>query len=47
MYCREDFPEAIRWKTKMRNGCVDIYSDGKRISPKERMVYIKEKVVNQ
>lgn len=36
-YCREEFPEAVRWKTKLKNGCVDIYENGKIISPEERM----------
>ena len=36
-YCREEFPDAIRWKTKFKNGCVDIYENGKIISPEERM----------
>lgn len=36
-YCREEFPDAIRWKTKLKNGCVDIYENGKIISPEERM----------
>ena len=37
MYCREDFPEAVKWDTKLRNGSVDIYLDDKIISAKERM----------
>ena len=37
MYCREEFPEAIKWNTKLRNGSVDIYLAGKIISAKERM----------
>ncbi len=37
MYCREEFPEAIKWNTKLRNGIVDIYLDDKIISAKERM----------
>ncbi len=36
-YCREEFPDAIHWKTKLKNGCVDIYENGKIISPEERM----------
>jgi hypothetical protein len=36
-YCREEFPDAIRWKTKLKNGCVDIYENDKIISPEERM----------
>ena len=36
-YCREEFPEAVRWKTKLKNGCVDIYENGKIISPEDRM----------
>lgn len=37
MYCREEFPEAIKWNTKLRNGGVDIYFDDKIISAKDRM----------
>ncbi|MCD6123524.1 MAG: hypothetical protein J7K04_16955 [Spirochaetales bacterium] len=37
MYCREEFPEAVKWNTKLRNGRVDIYFDDKIISAKERM----------
>jgi len=37
MYCREEFPEAVKWKTKLRNGGVDIYFDDKIISAKDRM----------
>jgi hypothetical protein len=37
MYCREEFPEAVKWNTKLRNGGVDIYFDDKIISAKERM----------
>ncbi|RKY68372.1 MAG: cobalamin-binding protein, partial [Candidatus Latescibacterota bacterium] len=33
MGCREEFPEAVRWQTGMRNGRVDIYEDGKIVSP--------------
>ena len=43
MYCREEFPEAVRWQTKIRNGCVDIYDNEKIISPKERMSHIKRR----
>jgi len=42
MYCREEFPEAVKWQTKTRNGCVDIYDNGKILSPQERMQYIKK-----
>jgi len=37
MYCREEFPEAIKWNTKLRNGGVDIYFEDKIISAKDRM----------
>ncbi len=37
MYCREEFPEAVKWNTKLRNGKVDIYLDDKIISAKVRM----------
>ncbi len=40
MYCREEFPEAVKWNTKLRNGGVDIYLDNKKISAKERMELI-------
>ncbi len=37
MYCKEEFPEALIWNTKLKNGAVDIYLDGKIISAKDRM----------
>ncbi|MCK4638077.1 MAG: hypothetical protein KAT33_01525, partial [Bacteroidales bacterium] len=37
MYCREEFPEAVKWNTKLKNGAVDIYLDGKIISAKDRI----------
>jgi len=37
MYCREEFPEAVKWNTKLRNGGVDIYLNDKIISAKDRM----------
>jgi len=40
-YCREEFPEAVRWHTKLKRGGVDVYEGGKIISPKERMDLIK------
>ena len=43
MYCREEFPEAVKWDTKLRNGGVDIYLDNKKISAQERMNLIMEK----
>jgi len=42
MFCREEFPEAIRWQTKIKNGGVDIYDNGKIISARERMDFIKK-----
>jgi hypothetical protein len=45
MYCREEFPEAIRWQTKIKNGGVDIYYDGEIISAIERMKFIKKEVL--
>ncbi len=44
MYCRKEFPEAVKWNTKLRNGGVDIYLDGKKISAKERMNLIIKKI---
>jgi hypothetical protein len=40
-YAREEFPEAVRWHTKLKRGGVDVYEGGKKISPKERMDLIK------
>ncbi|MCK4699647.1 MAG: hypothetical protein KAT38_04920, partial [Bacteroidales bacterium] len=37
MYCRDEFPEAMKWNTKLRNGGVDIYFEDKIISAKDRM----------
>ncbi|MCD6336073.1 MAG: cobalamin-binding protein [Candidatus Latescibacteria bacterium] len=47
MGCREEFPEAVRWQTRMRNGRVDIYEDGKIVSPTKRMRFIKEEVLRR
>ncbi len=33
MYCRDEFPEAVKWTTKVRNGRVDIYKDDKPLLP--------------
>jgi len=42
-FCREEFPHAVEWKTKIRNGCVDIYSsDNSKLSVNDRMRYLKE-----
>lgn len=45
MGCRAEFPEAVRWQTKIRNGRVDIYEDGNILTPTERMRFIKEEVL--
>lgn len=38
---RDEFPEAVRWNTKIRFGRVDIYdNEGNRLSPHERMEQI-------
>ena len=37
MYCREEFPEAVGWQTRIRNGGVDVYENGKVMSVQERM----------
>jgi hypothetical protein len=42
MYCRDEFPEAVKWTTKIRNGRVDIYQDNKPLLPSERMAQIRE-----
>ena len=42
MHCREEFPEAVRWHTKVRNGRVDVYENGKPLRPETRMAQIKE-----
>ncbi|NIA08046.1 MAG: cobalamin-binding protein [Actinobacteria bacterium] len=44
MYCRDDFPEAVRWSTKARNGRVDVYEDDKPLLPRERMSQIEERI---
>jgi len=45
MYCRDEFPEAVKWTTKVRNGRVDIYEDDKPLLPGERMAQIKEGIL--
>ncbi|NIO19727.1 MAG: cobalamin-binding protein [Candidatus Aenigmarchaeota archaeon] len=40
-YRRDEFPYAVNWQTKIRNGSVDIYGEnGKPIPPSERMKMI-------
>ena len=45
MFCRDEFPEAVKWTTKVRNGRVDIYEDDKLLPPRERMARIKEGIL--
>ncbi len=45
MYLRDEFPEAVKWTTKVRNGRVDIYEDDKPLLPRERMGQIKEGIL--
>ena len=40
LYCKEEFPDAVKWNTKLRHGGVDIYLDDKKISAKDRMNFI-------
>lgn len=44
LHCRDDFPEAVRWSTKIRNGRVDVYEDGKALPVRERMSQTKERI---
>ena len=45
MHCRDEFPEAVKWTTKVRNGRVDIYEDDNPLLPGERMEQIKEGIL--
>jgi hypothetical protein len=45
MYCRDEFPEAVKWATKVRNGRVDIYENDKPLLPRERMRQTKEGIL--
>ena len=45
-YGKENFPEAVRWQTKLKKGCVDIYTGDQMMSPKERMRTIIEEIAN-
>lgn len=47
MYCRDEFPEAVKWTTKVRKGRVDIYEDDKPLLPRERMAQIKEGILTR
>ena len=40
MYYRDEFPEAVKWKTKIWNGAVDVYTEGKITAPRDRMHHI-------
>ncbi|UCD07704.1 MAG: hypothetical protein JSW41_01905 [Candidatus Aenigmatarchaeota archaeon] len=42
MYCREKFPHAVDWKTRVYQGRVDNYDGNEPISPMERAKHIKE-----
>ncbi|MCD6496674.1 MAG: cobalamin-binding protein, partial [Candidatus Aenigmarchaeota archaeon] len=41
MYLRDEFPEAVRWKTKIKNGSVDVYRNGSLLTPRERTALLK------
>ena len=45
-YDKENFPEAVRWQTKLKKGCVDIYTGDQMMSPKEGMRTIIEEIAN-
>jgi len=50
MHCRDEFPEAVRWHTRVRNGRVDVYENGengKPLRPEVRMAHIKEGLLNR
>ena len=47
MYCRDEFPEAVKWTTKVRNGRVDIYKGDKPLLPGERMAQIREGILSR
>ena len=36
-YCREKYPYAVNWKTKIKNGAVDCYFLEKRMSIEQRI----------
>ncbi len=46
-YCRDLFPEAIRWETGIKKGCVDIYDGTRKIAPEDRMEFIREEVAKK
>ncbi len=45
MYCREEFPEAVKWATKVNKGCVDIYDGSKQIPVAERIRTVKQRLM--
>jgi len=53
MHCRDEFREAVRWHTRVRNGRVDVYENGengengKPLRPEVRMAHIKEGLLNR
>lgn len=47
MYCRDEFPEAVKWTTKVRNGRVDIYKGDRPLLPGERMAQIREGILSR
>ena len=44
MNCRDEFPEAVKWETRIRNGRVEVFQDDKPLPPKQRMEIIKEEL---
>ena len=46
-HCRDEFPEAVRWHTRVRNGRVDVYENDKPLRPEVRMAHIKEGLLNR
>ena len=45
--CRDEFHQAVSWQTKVRNGRVDVYENGKRLRPEERMAQVKERLLDR
>ena len=41
-YCTDEFREAVRWRTKVRSGRVDVYEDDRPLPPEDRMERVKE-----
>ncbi len=46
-YCRDKYPLAINWHTKVRNGRVDLVENGRVMSLERRLDILKSNIINE